>query len=146
MASYSEFWGGATYTLLNGRSPNRYHLSRILRKRGMQETGEVISTLLEDSTPASTASVTISQVQANADTSANVQGGVRTIESKEQVGLTLNSAIDDASSNTSRAVAAADVTALQTEVIPSGARATRSPTTYPVDASGNGGGGKLANE
>ena len=148
MATSSGFWENAagesaTYGLLSKRSPNRYHLSRILRKRGMQVHGEILSTLLEDSTPASTASVTVSQVDAVANTEANVQGGVRGVTSNEKVDLLINSAHDDASANTARAVTAADVTELQTEIIPSGSRATRSPSTYATDASGNGGGGKL---
>jgi hypothetical protein len=106
--------------------------------------GEIISTLLTDSSPSTTASVTISELTAEADTTANVQGGVRTIAAKEQMGLLYNSDKDDASANTSRAVSAADVTALQTEVIPGGSRASRAPATYPTDASGNGGGGKLS--
>ena len=149
MATSTGFWeddAGAvsTYGLLSKRSPNRYHLMRLLRKRGMRNYGEILSTLLTDSTPASTASVTISQVDAVANTEANVQGGVRGVTSNEQMDLTINSAHDDASANTARAVTAADVTAMQTEVIPSGSRATRSPSTYPTDASGNGGGGKLS--
>ena len=58
------------------------------------------------------------------------------------MGLLYNSDKDDASANTARAVSAADVTALLTEVLPSGARANRAPATYATDASGNGGGGK----
>ena len=65
--------GVGSYALLSKRSPNRYHLMRILRKRNMQVHGELISTLLEDSTPASSASVTVAQVDAVADPSANVQ-------------------------------------------------------------------------
>jgi len=116
---------------------------RILRKRGMRNYGEILSTLLEDSSPASTASVTTAQVDHSATPGGtNSQGGVRTVTSNETMDLTINSDKDDASANTSRAVSAADVTAIQTEIIPSGARANRQPTTYPTDASGNGGGGK----
>ena len=152
MATSAEFWTSQTYgagetngsyEFLSGRSPNRYHLMRLLRKKGMREVGEIISTLLTDASPSTSASVTISELTASADTTANVQGGVRTVAAKEQMGLTINSDKDDASANTARAVTAADVTALQTEVIPSGARANRAPATYPTDASGNGGGGKF---
>ena len=153
MATSALFWENtdygpgdtnATYELLNARSPNRYHLMRILRKKGMREFGEILSTLLTDSTPATTASVTISQKTAVANTASNEQGGVQTIAAKEIMGLTINSDKDDASAETSRAVSAADVTALQTELIPSGARANRAPATYATDASGNGGGGKMS--
>jgi len=152
MATSAEFWTSSTYgpndtagsyEFLSGRSPNRYHLMRILRKKNMREMGEIISTLLTDASPSTTASVTISELTAEANTQDNAQGGVRTVAAKEQMGLTYNSDKDDASANTSRAVTAADVTALQTEVIPSGARANRAPSTYPTDASGNGGGGKF---
>jgi hypothetical protein len=151
MATSTQFWTAdygpgdtnGTYEFLNGRGPNRYHLMRILRKKGMREVGEILSTLLTDSSPSTTASVTISQLTAEADTTANVQGGVRTVAAKEIMGLTINSDKDDASAETSRAVSAADVTALQTELIPSGSRANRAPATYATDASGNGGGGKM---
>jgi hypothetical protein len=154
MATSAEYWESGfsginnetngSYEFLSGRSPNRYHLMRLLRKKGMREMGEIISTLLTDSSPSTTASVTISELTAEVDTTANVQGGVRTVAAKEQMGLLYNSDKDDASANTSRAVSAADVTALQTEVIPGGSRASRAPATYPTDASGNGGGGKLS--
>jgi|TARA_Y100000034_G_scaffold131946_1_gene193774 hypothetical protein len=152
MATSAQYWGtdfstsngetNATYEFLSGRSPNRYHLMRILRKRNMREMGEIIATLLGDATPATSASVTITQVDAVADTTANVQGGVRGTTANEQMGLLYNSDKDDASANTARAVSAADVTALLTEVLPSGARANRAPATYAADSSGNGGGGK----
>ena len=154
MATSSQFWSAdfgpgdtnATYEFLSGRTPNRYHLMRMLRKKGMREVGEILSTIIEDAVagqvPQSTASVTISQLTAEADTTANVNGGVRTVAAKENVGLLMTSDKDDASANTARAVTTVDTTELQTMLIPSGSRATRSPTTYPTDASGNGGGGK----
>ena len=148
MATSAGFWteygdDGLEYEFLSARSPNRYHLMRILRKTNMRNYGEILSTLLEDSTPASTASVTTTQVDHTATPGGtNSQGGVRTTTTNETMDLTINSDKDDASANTSRAVTAADVTAIQTEIIPSGSRATRSPSTYPTDASGNGGGGK----
>ena len=154
MATSTEFWESSTYgpsdtnstyEFLNARSPNRYHLMRLLRKRGMRNYGEILSTLLTDSSPSTTASVTTAQVDHTATPGGtNSQGGVRTVTSNETIDLKINSDKDDASANTARAVTAADVTALQTEVIPSGSRANRAPTTYPTDASGNGGGGKIA--
>ena len=146
MASYSDFWGdGAnttgSYALLSKRSPNRYHLMRMLRKKGMQEYGEILTTLLTDASPSTSASYTVSQIDAVQDTGAsNSQGGVRTVTAKEQVGGVLDSTQSD-TANTARAVTAADVTTMQAE-IGSGAAANRAPTTYPDDASGNGGGGK----
>ena len=151
MATSAEFWESstygpgdtnATYEFSNARSPNRYHLTRLLRKRGMRNYGEIISTLLTDSSPSTSASVTTTQVDHTVDLNANNFGGARTTTANETRDLTINSDKDDASANTARAVTAADVTALQTEVIPSGSRANRAPATYPTDASGNGGGGK----
>ncbi len=137
------------YTFSSGRSPNRYHLMRILRKRGMRNFGEIISTLLTDSTPSSTAGVTTTQVDhVSTPGGTNSQGGVRTTTANETQHLSITPAASDASNNTARAVAAADVTALQLEIIPTGNRALRAPSvsgtiTYPTDASGNGGGGKF---
>ena len=116
-----------------------------MRKRGMRNYGEILSTIVADSSPSSTASVTTAQVDHTATPGGtNSQGGVRTVTSNETMDLTINSDKDDASANTARAVTAADVTAIQTEIIPSGSRANRAPSTYPTDASGNGGGGKQA--
>ena len=154
MATSSEFWesssygpgdSNATYEFLSARSPNRYHLMRMLRKRGMRNYGEILSTLLTDSSPSSTASVTTTQVDHTVDVNANNMGGVRTTTANETMDLTINSDKDDASANTARAVTAADVTAIQTEIIPSGSRANRAPATYPTDAAGNCGGGKGEN-
>ena len=81
MATSAEFWSSSSYgpsdsngsyELLSARSPNRYHLMRLMRKRGMRNYGEILSTIVADS------------------------------------------------------------------------RANRAPSTYPTDASGNGGGGKQA--
>jgi len=108
----------------------------------MRNYGEILSTLLTDSSPSTSASVTTTQVDHTVDLNANNFGGARTTTANETMDLTINSDKDDASANTARAVTAADVTALQTEVIPSGSRANRAPATYPTDASGNGGGGK----
>lgn len=149
MATSSAFWsdadyGGvsAGYTLLSKRSPNRYHLMRILRKKGMREIGEVMFTINAENTPSDEASVTMSQVAAQADTTANVQGGVRTIESVNLMGLNLDSAIADSGANTARVTKTGDVTVLNKMVIPTGSRSLRAPGTYATDASGNGGGGK----
>ena len=153
MATNAQFWEGtdygpgntnAKYEFLSGRSPNRYHLMRLLRKRGLREVGEVLFTALADNTPSDTASVTISQLTAEADTTSNAQGGVRTIAAKEIMGLVLDSDKDDSGAATSRATTGADVTTLNLEMIPSGTRAQRRPGTYPADLSGNGGGGKLS--
>ena len=152
MATSAQFWTSdygpgdtnGTYEFSSGKSPNRYHLMRLLRKKGMREVGEILFTALAENTPSDTASVTISQLTAEADTTANVNGGVRTVAAKEIMGLVLDSDKDDATAETARAATAADVTTLNAEVIPSGTTANRQPATYPTDASGNGGGGKLS--
>ena len=110
MATSAEFWQAGfspgetngTYEFLNGRSPNRYHLMRLMRKRGMRPYAEILATLLGDATPASEASVLTSQVTAAADTIANLQGGVRAVAGRQAVGLTLDRDKDDASANTAR--------------------------------------------
>ena len=159
MATSAQFWSDSSYgpndtaggyELLSGRSPNRYHLMRLMRKKGMREVGEVLSTLLTDSSPSTSAGVTISQLTAEADTTSNVQGGVRTVAAKEIMGSVLDSDKDDASPNTARAVTSADVSTLQEELVFAGDTIQTAPTngsgaiTYPSDASGNGGGGKLS--
>lgn len=149
MANSSGFWenqdyGGvsAGYSLLSAKSPNRYHLMRLMRKKGMREVGEILFTALAENTPSDTASVTISQLTASADTTDNVQGGVRTIAAQEIMGSTLDGGASD-TAETSRAATSADVTTLNAELIPSGTTAQRKPTeANMVDLSGNGGGGK----
>jgi len=159
MATSAEYWESGfssinnetngSYEFLSGRSPNRYHLMRLLRKKGMREVGEIIFTALAENTPSDTASVTISQLTSEADTTANVQGGVRTVASKEIMGLVLDSDKDDATAETARAATAADVTTINAEIVPGGNTALRAPSSsgtipYPTYASGHGGGGKLS--
>jgi len=153
MATSTGFWeddagSTSTYSLLSARSPNRYHLTRLLRKSGMRQHGEILSSILTDATagqtPQTSASVITSQIAGVANTSDNVQGGVRTVNAQERMDNTINNNIGSATPNTARAVTAADVTELQKELIPSGSRSNRAPT-YPTDASGNGGGGKGEN-
>ena len=147
MASYSSFWldyggnDGAVYSLQNNKVSGRYKMAQLLSRVSMRETAARLIAALTDSVPASTASATISRVKAVADTTNNVQGGVRTIISHEQVGPLVDAATG---ANTSRAITAADITDLQL-LMPGGSEALRSPSTYPVDASGNGGGGKAGN-
>jgi len=153
MANYSGLFDGQhgdAYELLSGHSPNRYHLMRLLRKRGMREYREIMTTLLEDvsGNESSTASATVSVVEATANTSSNVQGGSRTITTQQLIGAQQNSDKDDAAP-TSRAVAAADTTKFQEEWSDAGDDRIRAPSngsgtiTYPADAAGNGGGGKF---
>ena len=148
MATSTGFWeddagASSTYSLLSGRSPNRYHLTRMLRKRGMREVGEILFTALDENTPSNSASVTISQVTANATPGGtNSYGGVVTVAAKEVMGSTLDGGASDTAA-TARNATAADVTTLNKEMIPSGTQSQRKPTeTDMIDLSGNGGGGK----
>lgn len=146
MASWSGFWGDDatvtnSYTSLRNKAPNRYHLSKLFRKRGMRKLGEGLVTIIGDSTPASSASVTISQVQAVADVGQNNLGGVRTIESKELMNK-LNAVPTDTGANTARVVATADVTDINLALF-GGGNSDSAPSSYATDASGNGGGGKI---
>ncbi len=150
MATSSGFWeniggingvDGAAYSLLSKKTPNRYHLTRILRTRGMKQYSEVVDKLLDDSTPATTATITIAMIDAIADPTSNAQGGVRGITSQQIMDGSLVKDVGTSGANTARAVAAADVTEVQKDLI-GGTYSNRAPATYPVDASGNGGGGK----
>jgi|TARA_R110000744_G_scaffold95340_1_gene184249 hypothetical protein len=133
-----------SYTFSSGRSPNRYHLTRILRKRGMQNYGEILSTLLTDSSPSTSASVVRTQVDSVATPGGtNSQGGVRNTTSNESIDSVLDKTATSATPNTTRAVSAADVTSIQGEILPGDARSLRNPSnTDLTDLSGNGGGGK----
>ena len=141
MATSTGFWeddagASSTYSLLSGRSPNRYHLTRMLRKRGMREVGEILFTALDENTPSNSASVTISPGGTNS------YGGVVTVAAKEFMGSTLDGGASDTAA-TARNATAADVTTLNKEMIPSGTQSQRKPTeTDMIDLSGNGGGGK----
>jgi hypothetical protein len=132
------------YSFSSGRSPNRYHLTRILRKRGMQNYGEILSTLLTDSSPSTSMSVTRSQIDASATPGGtNSNGGVRTITSNESIDSVLDKTATSATPNTARAASAADVTSLQGEILPGDGRSERFPAVSEmVDLAGNGGGGK----
>lgn len=150
MASSSGFWedrgghdnaGGATYTFQQPRGVLRYHLARLLKKYGNQELSEVIATV-NGVAVGSSASKVVRRRTAVADTSLNAQGGVAAIQSLELVGLNLDSQPNDASAATARNTVAADTTAIA-GIVHGGAESARGPATYPVDASGNGGGGKL---
>jgi hypothetical protein len=147
MTSWSGFWGDTanttgSYTPINNKTPLRHQLRKLFRRRGLRELGEAIDMIATDATPASTLSVTRSQVQATALAGVIGGGGAVTIESKEQVGK-LNSVPSDTGANTSRAIAAADVTDAR-KIVVGGSESSSAPSTYATDASGNGGGGKLS--
>lgn len=141
---YSGLWngvGGESYSLNSTITSNRYHLRRLLKKMGMRELGEVMFTL-DGVTAGQAASATHTRVVASADTSSNVQGGARTVESHELVGVTLDASYNASGAKTARNTVAGDLVIIN-ELYSGGTESNRAPGTYPTDASGNGGGGKL---
>lgn len=128
MASWSGFWdneGGAPYAPL-GSSVNKedaYDKLAVLLANRIYSHGalrELIYSLVGGNV-GDPASASHKRVQGVQDLTANVQGGVRTVESF----LDIN-----------RVTTAADVTRIQ------GALRQATKPTYPVDKSGNGGGSK----
>lgn len=92
------------------------------RLYGRAAVRELLHTLI-GATAGGTAAMTHKRVRAERDLEANVLGGARTIETYTSI---------------NRATTAGDVTALKNAVeLPSRV------TSYPADAAGNGGGGKL---
>ncbi len=147
MASWSGFWGdtattSGSYAPLRNKTPLRAQLAKMFRKRGLRELGEGLDIIATDSTPASTLTVTKSEVTAIADVGLNNLGGVRPIRSLETVGK-INSGPTDTGANTARAIAAADVTDIR-KIVAGGSESSPAPSTYAADLSGNGGGSKLA--
>ena len=132
MATWSGLWNreyNENYSLLVDRNPKRKSLTKAFRRKSMRVLSEQIKTLLDDSTPASTALVQRSRVAAGTPDPGNpvVNGGARTIEAQDLI-------------NT--AVTAAMVTDIQ-RLVQGGTELQTAPGTYATDSSGNGGGGKL---
>ena len=125
MATYSGLFDGehgAPYALLIDKSSLRKRLSLLFRQRGNGVLKEKLITLLADSTPASTAELTRTRVEAKQGLD-NSLGGAVDIETVNLI-------------NT--AVTAGDVTDIELIL-----NETRVPSSYPTDPSGNTGGGKL---
>lgn len=127
MPSYSGLWNneyGENYALLTNRANNnRTTLARVFANRLYSRAvdRELLQALI-GAAAGSNATSSHKRVKAVADTDDNVQGGVRTIETFEGV---------------NRNTTAADVTYFNNAL-------DQNPKpTYPGDASGNGGGGKL---
>lgn len=133
MANWSGLWNGrynANYaglgtntTELNG--PELQNLARQLRPRGMQKLRELIDELTGVA-PGATATVASKRLVYVA------QPGVPLVNGGVQTPVTVTVL--------SRITTAADVTLIKASL-----NATRAPSTYPVDKSGNGGGGKVNN-
>ena len=115
-------WDTTGNVKFNGMTQADSKLSRHFRTRGNRVLRELFLTLLAGST-GSAASEVYSRIEAKvARTNPNCGGGLIDVESVTQIG---------------RNAAAADVT----NTVAAMSRVTK-PSTYPTDASGNGGGGK----
>lgn len=127
VTGYSEFWGGAnSYAVLFGRASPEAMLSRAFARRGNGAVRRLFTNLL-GTAAGQTATETYVRPSAPAGLTESVRfGGLRTNETVTQI---------------NRASVAADVTstALIATRLFSMAPAIAS---YPVDAGGNGGGGK----
>ena len=110
---------GENYALLHNVTPLRGTLARLMRKRGMAVNRELIDELLGAAAGANTALVNIARKTAEQ----GQQSAVATIANQTLV---------------NRVTATADITAIEAILNTSFA-----PSTYPTDASGNAGGGKL---
>lgn len=131
MATYSGLWDGVhstPYSLQTDRSPLNRQLGRMLRKgnRSLTRLREVIDTVAASQSINGAAAVTYKRVEGTVDPgNPSVQGGLVEIETVTQI----------AGSSSTTAADVADVDALVN---------FDTQPTYPADASGNGGGGKLA--
>lgn len=133
ITGYQGFWQlhaptgqGGAYSLYGNRNGVEGQLARAFGRRGFKQTRRLMYALLGASTGGA-ASETEKRVDApNALTSSQLLGGNRTIETVTIV---------------SRNTTAADLTTMQATL---NRIYNSSPSTYPVDASGNGGGGKVA--
>lgn len=131
MATYSGLWDGVNgtpYSLQTDRSPLNRQLGRMLRKgnRSMTRLREVIDTVAASQSINGGAAVTYKRVkESSVAGDPTTGGGLVEIETVTQI----------AASQSTTAADVADVDALVN---------FDTQPTYPEDASGNGGGGKLA--
>lgn len=109
----------------SGRSSTEYQLARIMAKPGFRGMRRVMK-VLTGAVAGSAASETYSRVAAQTPFAPETAGGLRTIET-----ATANSG------NTT----SAQETYIETYILDM--RYNQNPSSYPTDASGNGGGGKL---
>lgn len=121
--TYSDFWGPSinAYTLLVNKMPRRYAIKRVVNRDGFRVSTELFDTLIGAAT-GGTAAASHARVGHNK----TIQGVNEPANEAQVVTVT----------DINRATVAADVTALKEMVF--GVRT--SPTSYPRDASGNGGG------
>ena len=126
MASWSGLYddvGGEPYALLVNRSPAIYHMRRILRDSGLRFLREQFDAAIAASAGEATVK-THNEVTAVATPGENVQGGVRSI-------TTVND-MDNATISAAEVIELLEIPQYQPD-----------PSSYPADASGNGGGGKI---
>ena len=116
----SPFWSdqGTGYALLVNKAPTRARLQRTVGVEGFRVIKELFDTVLG---AAAGSAASASYKRAKAETSSDVGGGSRVVETVTVI---------------SRNSTAADVTALKEMVV----NVSRRPSTYPRDLSGNGGG------
>lgn len=120
---------GTDYAIQGSQPTHRKRLSRMMKRQATRKISELLDTLI-GAAAGSTASASVKQVDHDADPgNPVVNGGVRTINTVSLI---------------NRATTAADVADLKSFLTIGGSEAQRDPT-YPTDASGNGGGGKLSN-
>lgn len=123
---YAQFWGSGSnaYQPLFGRNAPEMDLSRVLARGGNRAFRRVLTTL-NGSAVGSTATETRARISAPAGLTQNAQlGGSRAIDTITEI---------------NRVTATADmnyVAAVATRMF------VQQPSSYAVDASGNGGGGK----
>lgn len=129
VTGWSNFWGNTAnaYTMQNSRTHHERAMSRILGKPGYRGMRKVFSLMLGTAV-GSTATDTYSRITAPAGlTQSSSFGGSRTIETVTSV---------------SRATVAADQTHFTNQVFNAIFNMAPAISSYPTDASGNGGGGK----
>lgn len=130
MADYSGLWNGVhneNYALQVNKAPIEKKVNKYLRRNryGARKFRELLVTLVNGAVGA-TAADTVTQRTAVADTTNNVQGGAAAIGTRTFI---------------NRATVAGDVTAVNAALTHDS-----QPDTYPVDTSGNGGGGALTKQ
>lgn len=129
MPAYSGFWetlgDRLAYSRLINRSPLKRRTSMLFRKRSLSRDQEVLKTDAVDTRSGAAALETYPRVEGQTSSPINATqdlGGLRTIETVTKINTT-TSATTSAEVNDTLLLASR-------------------PSSYPVDASGNGGGGK----
>ena len=145
MPPYSGLWNGVNaenYALQFNRSPIFRVVSRALRRRSSLALKEAFDTVGNGVSLNGAAAVTYRRIAADPSPgSSPAGGGVRAIETVTAVSA---STVTGAGASTLNNVSAAQIDRLvDYQSAPGSATASASTQNYPVDASGNGGGGRL---